>query len=114
MINLLAVGLMAESVFNKPVGELIVVQALYFRREWNSFLELITPDDESRKFLSEYKRLKEKVSTTTNRDEFNKEISAALTGFPLFKDILDPEVFLHVNALTFFLDAGGVLNFCHI
>jgi len=101
--------ILAKSVFSKPVDELIVVQALHFRPEWNSFLELITPDDTRMKFLKEYKRLKEKWGQVAiiDHNEFNKEISAALNAFPLFKEILDPEVFKRGNALTAFLDAGA-------
>jgi len=103
--------ILAESVFKKPIDELIVVQALRFRPEWNTFLELITPDDDERKtFLNEYKRLSEKVKTTTtsNRDEIIKEFSEARDDFPLFRDILDPDALKRGDALSVFLDAGGL------
>jgi hypothetical protein len=32
---------LAKAVFDKPVDELIVVQALNFRRDWKRFFELI-------------------------------------------------------------------------
>ncbi|MBV9179026.1 MAG: hypothetical protein JO297_18505, partial [Nitrososphaeraceae archaeon] len=36
--------ILAKAVFDKPsVGELIAVRALDFRKEWNNFLELISP-----------------------------------------------------------------------
>ena len=48
-----------NAVFSKlPIDELIVVQALNFRRDWNKFLEFILPDENRRFFLQNYQSLK--------------------------------------------------------
>ncbi len=50
--------ILAKSVFDKPIKESIVVQALKFRREWNTFLELVKDDDKRVEILRHYKELK--------------------------------------------------------
>jgi hypothetical protein len=65
--------ILAESVFGKPVDQLIAVQALNFRQEWWKFLDLITPDDEKRRtFFNEYKKIKEEGKVITTEAELDK------------------------------------------
>jgi hypothetical protein len=62
--------LFAESAFGESVlffgsdlvRELIVVQALQFRSEWQNFLDFITPDERRKEFLNDYKNRKGKGS----------------------------------------------------
>ena len=97
--------ILAKSVFNKPVDELIAVQAFSFRREWNRFLELITPDESRRLFLNEYKNLK----TMTSEEDLDKLNKGRPESERLSKDVLEiyHELFKHGSSLKSFLDVGA-------
>jgi len=85
--------ILARSVFKKPVDNLVVVEALKFRQEWNKFLEFVTPDDKRKQFFTAYKNLKDDGHALDRwKDEVTKE-------YPNFFDENDP--------LRVFLDRGG-------
>lgn len=100
--------ILAQAVFGKSVDELMVIQALNFRYEWNKFLEFITSNEKRQQFLNEYKKQKEqdKAIIIKDLDSFNREISEA---YPSFREILDwyPLFFKQNNDLREFLDAGA-------
>jgi hypothetical protein len=100
--------LLARAVFDKPIDELIVVQALNFRSEWKKFLELIMPDDKRKEFLHEYKKQKKQNKTLVVEDleSFNKELSEQ---YPSFRRILEayPSFFNQNDNLRSFLDSGA-------
>jgi hypothetical protein len=85
--------ILARFVFKKPVDNLIAVEALKFRQEWNKFLEFIVPDDRREQFFIAYKKLKQDSHVL---ERWKEEI---LKSYPLFFDENDP--------LRRFLDAGG-------
>jgi KAP-like P-loop domain-containing protein len=98
--------ILAESVFGKPVDELIAVQALNFRKEWWRFLDLITANDERRKaFFNEYKKIREEGKLITTKAELDKLIEHN----PLLKQVADiyRELVRQGNSLRDFLDAGA-------
>jgi hypothetical protein len=103
--------ILAESVFSKPVDELIAVQALNFSHEWRKFLDLITPNDERRKtFFNEYKKIKEEGKVVTNEAELDKLIEQISENYhPLLKDVTDiyRELVKQGNSLRDFLEAGA-------
>jgi hypothetical protein len=49
--------ILAKSIFNKPLSNLIAVQALRFRPEWNRLLAIITDDEIRKSFFSDFKNL---------------------------------------------------------
>jgi hypothetical protein len=81
--------ILAEAVFGKPIDELIVVQALNFRRDWNRFLELITPDEKRKNFLNEYNKLKGEGQIITSKEELDKFFNEEKVKLnpAIFKDI---------------------------
>jgi hypothetical protein len=85
--------ILARFVFKKPVDNLIAVEALKFRQEWNKFLEFILPDDRREQFLSAYKNLDEDKHIL---DRWKEEV---IKLYPSFFNENDP--------LRKFLDAGG-------
>ncbi len=103
--------ILAESVFGKPVDELIAVQALNFRQEWWKFLDLIAPNDERRRtFFNEYKKMQEEgkiITTEVELDKFVEQISE--NNHPLLRDVIDiyRELVRQGNSLRDFLDAGA-------
>jgi hypothetical protein len=105
--------ILANSVFKDPenkspdeklrLTQLLVVQALNFRRDWNMFSEFILADDKARKnFLEEFKKAKDK-----NIDEFKNQMSA---NYPLFRDFLNynKSLFTEDDPLTLFLIDGAL------
>lgn len=74
--------ILAKAVLDKPIDELVAVQALNFRPEWNNFLELITPNMERKIFLREYRRREYRRGLNiTNKEQlvqYNNEISEIL------------------------------------
>jgi hypothetical protein len=103
--------ILAESVFNKPVDELIAVQALNFRHEWRKFLDLITPNDDRRKtFFNEYKKIKEEGKVVTTEAELDKPIEqVSENNHPLLKNVANiyRELVKQDYSLRDFLDAGA-------
>ena len=101
--------ILAKAVFDKPVGELIAVRALDFRTDWKNFLELVSPDDPRKKFLNEYKKLKEDGRTITNEEDLDKLVKERSETDPLSKDIIQiyRELLKQGLALRSFLDAGA-------
>ena len=103
--------ILAESVFDKPVDELIAVQALNFRQEWRKFLDLITHNDDRRKmFFNEYKKIKEEGKVVTTEAELDKLIEqTSENNHPLLKDVTDiyRELVKQDYSLRDFLDAGA-------
>ena len=103
--------ILAKAVFGKPINELIVVQALNFRRDWNKFLELITPDETRKAFLIEYKKLKEQDVAISDEKHlveiFNEEAlknnPALKYAIEIYRELLKQDA----NALRSFLDAGA-------
>jgi hypothetical protein len=83
--------ILAESVFGKPANELIVVQALNFRKEWWKFLDLITSNDERRKmFFNEYKKIKQEGKIITTEAELDKLIEQlSEDNHPLLMHVTD-------------------------
>jgi uncharacterized protein YjbI with pentapeptide repeats len=111
--------ILAQSVFGKPINELIVVQALNFRHEWNKFLELITPDEIRQIFFNEYKKLKEGGQAITTKEQLNKVYNEEKikTNASVFKDIIKvyKELLQENNyALRDFLNAGATEILLHI
>jgi hypothetical protein len=49
--------ILAQAIFNKPIDNLLIVQALRFRSEWNKLLNLMMSDDKKREFLEAYRVL---------------------------------------------------------
>ena len=103
--------ILAESVFGKPVDELIAVQALNFRQEWWKFLDLIILNDEKRRtFFNEYKKIKEEGKVITSEAELDKFVEqVSENNHPLLKDVIDiyRELIRQGNSLRDFLDAGA-------
>ena len=101
-------------VFNKPINELIAVQALNFRREWKGVLELITPDERRDIFFSEYTRLKnDRISITSQRelDAYSNEITdsdeSSRYTRTVFAEIYQNLLKENTTSLNSFLDAGA-------
>ena len=64
-----------STVFQKPVGQLIVVEALRFRLEWNKFLELITQDKKRMEFLEAFtKQTEDKHSEDVIKNELTADL----------------------------------------
>jgi KAP family P-loop domain/Pentapeptide repeats (8 copies) len=102
--------ILAKSVFEQPVDELIAVQTLNFRHEWRKFLDLITPDEMRKKFFQEYEKIKEEgkiISNEEELDKFLKEISE--NDHPSFKDVVRiyRELLKQGDSLRDFLDVGA-------
>ncbi len=101
---------MGKAVFNQPsVGQLIAVRALDFRRDWNSFLELISPDYTRKKFLDVYKQLKKEGRIITNEEELNELLKERSETDPSYKDIapIYRELLKQGPTLRRFLDVGA-------
>ncbi|MDQ3902909.1 MAG: hypothetical protein M3247_04530 [Thermoproteota archaeon] len=49
--------ILAKSIFNKPLSNLIAVQALRFHPEWNRLLAIITDEEIRKSFFSDFKNL---------------------------------------------------------
>jgi hypothetical protein len=111
---------LAKSVITdekEPIDKLVAVQALIYRREWQKFLELITPDEARKRFLAEYAKLKDKLKAITNDEQLNnlsKELSSAGSGLESsFKENLQiyRELIRQGDDLMNFLDpAADVLG----
>jgi hypothetical protein len=102
--------ILAKSVFNKPIDELIVIRALDFRRDWNNFLDLITPDTNREGFFKAYKELKEEGRSINNSDELNQYIKEITEkGNPQSTTIFEiyQELIKQGRDLSNFLDAGA-------
>ena len=61
--------ILAEAVFVKPIDNLLIVQALRFRSEWNKFLSLMMSEKKKKEFLDAYKLL-----NTGDREHAKSEI----------------------------------------
>ncbi|MEM2141433.1 MAG: P-loop NTPase fold protein [Nitrososphaera sp.] len=85
--------ILAKAVFDKPVRNLIVVQALKFRRDWSKFLDFIAPTDVRREFLNDYKKL--------------IKDNAALDKYKVFLDKNYPTFYAPEDPLRRFIDAGA-------
>jgi predicted KAP-like P-loop ATPase len=107
--------ILVRSVFDKPIDELIVVQALNFRNDWNKFLELITPDEARNRFLKVYEELRNQDNTVSSEEELAKFCKERNIPFKIKEDYeIYQEVFKHGNALTSFLDVGALQNLQNI
>jgi len=101
--------ILVRSVFDKPIDELIAVQALNFRTDWNRFLELITLDDTRKRFLRIYKELRNSGKTIDNEADLVKfSNDKNLIVKPKEDFEINQEIFRHGTALTSFLDAGAL------
>jgi hypothetical protein len=114
--------ILTKSVFDKPTDELIVVQALSFHRDWDKFLDLITPDEIRVKLLTDYKNLNQDGALSADlrniQTEFYRQPDKIATAtfqlliksYPSLKDVFDiyPLFFNHGNELRSFLDAGAL------
>lgn len=115
--------ILANAVFQDPANkstneesrliQLLVIQALRFRRDWNKFLEFIMLDDQARKdFLKQFQNLK-LIDEGTGVDEFKRKMSET---YPLFKDFLDfnKSFLTGTDALTIFLMDGAASKLLEI
>ena len=103
----------AKAVFGKPFDELIVVQALKFRSDWNKFLELISLDKKRKNFLNEHKKLMEEGQIITTKEELDKVLTEekVRSNPAAFKDSTDvyQELVKQNNyTLRDFLGAGAI------
>jgi hypothetical protein len=103
---------LAKSVFKTSIDELIVVQALIFRPNWNRFLDLITPDELRNAFFSYYFTLKKKGEIPKSKEDLDKFIkgnSEAVGNTPMSGDV--KQVFQQLSeqydTLISFLGAGA-------
>jgi hypothetical protein len=85
--------ILAKSIIKEEenIDKLIAYQALAYRTEWNSFLQLIFDDVTRKKFLKQYDKLKDKFGDIINEEQlvdFNKE---------LFEDDLSEQNFFKEN-----------------
>jgi len=71
--------ILAQSIFDKPLSNLIAVQALRFRPEWNKFLSFITDDGKRKTFFEEYKNLNTK--TDESKKQFLEKYPAIAEGY---------------------------------
>jgi tetratricopeptide (TPR) repeat protein len=96
--------ILVKSVFDKPVDNLIVVQALRFNPEWRWFLDFITTIDNRKEFFKDYSLFED--DERTDKDSIKREI---VDDYPSFKYILDKDpTFLEpYNPLRRFLDSGA-------
>lgn len=85
--------ILAKAVFDKPVRNLIVVQALKFRHDWNKFLEFITQLEDRKDFLTQCKKL---ANDNSALDKYRKLLD---NTYPAFYSNDDP--------LRKFIDAGA-------
>jgi len=100
--------ILAKAVSNElPIDGLIAVRALDFRREWNRFSELMTPDETRTMFLSEYKTLKARDITITNEEQLDKIAKGTSDSLLQDEDILEiyRELVKQGKALRDFLDS---------
>jgi len=49
--------ILAQAIFDRPIDNLLIVQALRFRSDWNQLLNLLMTDDKKNRFLNAYKQL---------------------------------------------------------
>ena len=101
--------ILAKSVFEKPVDQLIAVRALDFRTEWNKFFELITPDDTRKRFLNVYEMLENEKRSITTEEEFEKFVEERSSADPISKDTaaIYKELIKQGVSLQSFLNAGA-------
>ncbi|MGD1838341.1 MAG: KAP family P-loop NTPase fold protein [Nitrososphaeraceae archaeon] len=88
--------ILARFIFKKPVDNLISVEALKFRKEWNKFLEFIFQDEKREQFLTAYQKIK---NDSHILDRWKEDLDKV---YPTFFNEHDP--------LRKFLDAGGADN----
>ena len=100
--------ILAKAVFGKPLDELVVVQALKFRSEWNKFLELITPDKKRKRFLSLYKKLERQGQAINTKEELEEKIKSNSAEFKAINDIYQELVKQNNEDLKDFLEAGAI------
>jgi uncharacterized protein YjbI with pentapeptide repeats len=99
--------ILAKAVFGRSLDELIVVQALRFRSDWNKFFELITPDKKRQRFLFEYKRLERERHAINNKKQLEETVNSNGEAFRVISDIYQELVEPHNEALRSFLEAGA-------
>ncbi len=101
--------ILAKSVFDKPVDNLIVVQALRFNPEWRWFLDYIISIDNKQEFFDGYFDyfLNDHDGTDKNKKEGCKN---TIEQYPSFKDILEnhSSFFEDNDSLRRLLDAGAI------
>ena len=104
--------ILAKSVLGKPIDGLIVVQALNFRRDWNTFLELLTPDEPRKSFFRWYQKLKEEGTTINTKEDLDKLTQETAIGPNVIQDKGILEIYQELlkqgdTALRNFIDAQG-------
>jgi hypothetical protein len=107
--------ILAQDVFNKDIDKLIAVRALDFRRDWQNFLELITPNDKRKKFFKGYLKLKDPerdnlkdITKKEELEEFAKKLSeedsSFKENFEVYQELIKKDA---GKDLMNFLDAGA-------
>ena len=102
--------ILAKSVFDKPVDNLIVVQALRFNPEWRWFLDYITSID-NKEFFDNYHDyfFEEDDRTEKHQKEGSKNIGDIIEQYPSFKILKNHSSFFEDDdTLRRFLDAGAI------
>jgi hypothetical protein len=89
--------ILAKSIFNKPISNLIAVQALRFRPEWNKFLIFITDDENRKNFFSDFKQVD--MNDEKSKMQFLKKYPTIAKQYAsLLSDISDPlRIFLFTS-----------------
>lgn len=101
--------ILVKSVFDKPIDELIAVQALSFRLDWNRFLELITPDETRMRFLNVYKKMLNEGVNISNEEDFVKSIKLLDNNINIQEaSEINKEILKQGSSLTGFLNAGAL------
>ena len=92
--------ILAKSVFDKPVDNLIVVQALRFNPEWRWFLDYITSID-NKEFFDNYHDyfFEEDDRTEKHQKEGSKNIGDIIEQYPSFKILKIIHLFLKMMIL---------------
>jgi tetratricopeptide (TPR) repeat protein len=95
--------ILSKALFDKPVNNLVVVQALKFRPEWKRFLDFLMPLERRRAFLTAYSenRIKNSDHVSIYHDKSKDETTK--------NELLDvyPNFFKQNDSLRDFLDAGA-------
>src|SRR5919202_6254656 len=106
--------ILAQSIFGKPIDELIVIQALDFRPEWKKFLDLITPDKVRTTFFSHengfyQSYLDGKIKSKEDAEKSIKEKMHAQDIASVSNILIETfqELITHSDTLGGFLKVGG-------
>jgi len=96
-----------RSIFGIPesrLSELIVVQAMIFRQEWNNFLDLLSRDLTKDQFITEYELLQ--IDQKLTLEAFKKK---HLNSNPILSEMIElyPSFIMKTSQLRIFLDRGA-------